>query len=307
MNRFMLCVLLAVGSIAMHSLAEPLRLDGKAYHPNAPIIWAATNTLPQSFVVYKVVPQSLSQAVISNAMAIGSFKPLNLIPSTDKALLHFQDNRDKTYMTRFLKIAPAQGWMSYYDGRTGGMPVKGVPTFEEADRLAMDYLRRLGGDPNQLAVKPRPRIEGTTTSFDKKGGHETNKVVHARGIILYREIDKIQLMGKCFSIEFGNNAKPSMFELNWKNLQPQHRYAIASSEKIINWIKAGKAVNPDFEPILIQAKTLAVTKITPLYLGDIGGVAQEIIYPFAQLEVVANAGTTNQVNFFLHCPIIETP
>ncbi|EEF63390.1 hypothetical protein Cflav_PD6025 [Pedosphaera parvula Ellin514] len=65
------------------------RLEGEVYHTSAPITWAATNGLPPSLMVYKTVPQSFSKGVVSNAMALGSFKPTNLIPVTDKGVIHF--------------------------------------------------------------------------------------------------------------------------------------------------------------------------------------------------------------------------
>ncbi|EEF63391.1 hypothetical protein [Pedosphaera parvula] len=154
-------------------------------------------------------------------------------------------------MTRFLKLISGPGVISYCNGRAEGTPVHGVLTFEEADRLAVDYVRQLGGDTNQLVAKPRPRIEGTTTSFDKKGGRQIGQVVNVRGLIIHRQVDSIQIHGNDgLTIQFGNDAKVSSLELNWKNLRPQNRYKTASPDTIKSWIKAGRAVNAGIEATL---------------------------------------------------------
>jgi len=140
MNRAWICTLALAGGIATSSEANGFTLDGEVYHPNAPIVWAATNAFPHSLMVYRIVPQKLSQSVISNAMAIGAFKPINLIADANKNVLHFQDSRDKTRMTKYLMIDPAAGSMRYFDNHARSSPVAGVPTFEEVDRLSADYF-----------------------------------------------------------------------------------------------------------------------------------------------------------------------
>jgi hypothetical protein len=173
---------------ALSSTADALRLEGEPFRTTAPLTWMATNRLPATLMIYKVSGQAFSPSVLSNAMAIGSFRAINRVTPVEKGLWHFQDKQDKTYMTRYLKVSPMQGWVRYYDGKAKGFPVEGVPTWERAESLAMDYLERLGGDTNQVG-RNTSRVEGTTTSFDGKGGEATNKVVHSRGLILYRQID----------------------------------------------------------------------------------------------------------------------
>lgn len=207
-------------------------------------------------------------------------------------------------MTRFLEISEKTGWVNYYDGHAEGNPSRGVPTFRDAEDLAVDYLNKLGVNTNQLIAKPWPRTQTEVTIIDKKGGREPTKEISMRGIFLFRQIDGIQISGDSFWIHFCNDAKPSMFQLTWPKLEPVKGYKTAKPEEILNWVRFGRAVNPEPEAKVVQDVPLAVTKITPYYLGKVGLTQQEIIYPYAKLELIADVGGTNRVTFYLHCPII---
>src|SRR6266487_5105165 len=206
-------LLFGASFIGYYGYADSLKLTGEPFRPMPPIVWAATNnTLPTTIWVLKCVPKPFSEMAISNAMAIGSFKPLNLMKSQEKGLLHFQDNRDKTYMTRFLKISSLNGAISYYNGRVEGKKIENVPTFEEAEKLAKDYFRSLGGDTKQILPKPISRTESTMRSLDRKTGKEGEGRVIRRGVIFYRQMHEIQVSGgSSFVIQFVSNAKiPSL-------------------------------------------------------------------------------------------------
>jgi len=301
-------VLLLFGATSI-GYCGSLDLNGLPFRPSAPITWAVTNHLPNSIWVLKSVPRPFSEIAISNAMAIGSFSPLNRIKSEEKGLLHFQDNRDKTYMTRYLKMSPLNGAISYYNGRADGKKIENVPTFEQAEKLAMDYFRRLGADTNQVLSKPISRTESTTRSLDKKTGREGQPTVKGRGIMLYRQIHGIEISGSWFHIEFVTDAKIPTLEMHWRNFEDARSYPVANANQLMQWVKAGMAVNPSPVPIPIEeinrAQKLTITKVTPYYLGDPHNQPQEFVYPFAEIEMVAENGNS-KTTFRLHCPIIET-
>jgi hypothetical protein len=282
--------------------ARAVSLEGERFQPDAPIEWRATNSLPERMAVYKVVPQSFSGAVISNAMALGSFKPTQRIRTPDKGLLYFEDNREN--MTRFLRIMPAQGWIRYHDNKAGGHPIRSVPSFEEVERLASSWFERLGGDVNELDPRPRPRSETTVTSFTRPGGQQISKLVGARWITMFRQIDGIDLSGKCFSIEFGNDARVKDLELSWRKLEPVKRYRTISKEQIMDHLKGGRAVIP---PVLLApppAKALKVTGVRPWYVGVTEGVPQDTIYPVVNVDMVATDKAGSNFEFTVQCPAI---
>jgi hypothetical protein len=313
----MIRIVLIMSALAVcHTFASPLAgsfpIGGEPFRPNTLVVWGVTNPLPHGLVVYEALPQSFSETTVSNAMAVGLFKPVNRITSADKGLIHFQDAADKFGMTRFLKIATAQGWMSYYNGRAGGVPVHGIPNSEVGRELAVDFLRRLGGGTNQIVAEGRSVMEGTIRSFDRKGGNETNKVVCTRGIILYRQLDGIEDRVSSFWINFGNDAKPVAFELKWRSLQVLQRYNTASPAVILNWIQAGRAQVPVNDSDIVpnapptsQAKQIVITKAVPVYIGATRNGTKEIICPYLQLDMVADIGGGSTHSFFLYCPAVE--
>ena len=281
--------------------ARAISLEGELFQPDAPIEWQVTNSLPEQMAVYKVVPQSFSGAVISNAMALGGFRPTQRIPGPDKGLLHFEDNREN--MTRFLRIMPAKGWIRYHDNKAGGHPIRGVPSFEEVERLALSWFERLGGDVKELDPKPWPRSETTVTSFTKPGGEQISKLVGARWMTMFRRIDGIDLGGKCFSIEFGNDARVKDLELSWRKLEPVERYRTIGKEQILDHLKAGRAVIPPVFLAPPPAKAFKVTGLRPWYVG-VRGVPQDTIYPVVNVDMVATDKAGNNFEFTVQCPAI---
>src|SRR6266498_205328 len=126
MNKNALTVLLLVLNTAAPPLAQNAVDVGEPYRSDAPIIWAATNALPKTVLVCKIESNTFSQAIVSNAMAIGSFQLINRMPWHEKSALHFRDKRES--WTRVLTITPRDGSISYYDKSAEGTPVRGVPS-----------------------------------------------------------------------------------------------------------------------------------------------------------------------------------
>jgi len=294
-------ILIIAGGAAVYS-ARAISLEGELFHPDAPIEWRATNSLPERMAVYKVVPQSFSGAVISNAMALGGFRPTQRVRTPDKGLLYFENNREN--MTRCLRIMPAQGWIRYFDNKGDGHPIRGVPSFEEVERLALSWLERLGGDARELDPRPGLRSETTVTSFTKLGGQQIGKGVSARWITMCRQIDGIDLGSRCFSIRFGNDARVADLELSWRKLELVERYRTMSKEQILDRLKSGRAVIP---PVVLPpppATALKVTGVRPLYIAVKNGVAQDTIYPVAIVQMTATTKTGSEFMFAVHCPAI---
>ncbi|HEY1718435.1 MAG TPA: hypothetical protein VGH42_09115 [Verrucomicrobiae bacterium] len=286
--------------------ADSLRLVGVAYLPptNLEITWSApTNELPHGLWVYKVIPQDFSMAVISNAMAIGSFQARDIINPRDTNMIHFQDRKDN--WRRRLEIVPSEGWIGYLDQWETKEPLKNVPSEDEATKLAMDYLFQLGIDRSQFVRKAR--INPTTVIRLHQGQKSPEEVVR-REVVLNRCIDGVEQTVGSFRITFGNNAKVEAFDLSWRNLQAYESHQLATANEIIGLIKGGQAVIPlpefDFTQ-LDQAKKLTIAKITPYYWGEWPSDPQDFVYPFAQLEMTADLGNTN-FNFQLRCPILST-
>jgi hypothetical protein len=279
---------------------------GKPFIPgNVPVEWRATNGL-KTLWVHKVIPQNLSSAVISNAMVAGTLKPLDRVPQKDKSLIYFQDRKRVEEATRFLQISPQAGWIHYREtGATSGVHIEGVPSVEEAERLGLELLFKLGIDRTQFEPGPRPNGAGGFSKIEPDG---TLRFIgtNVRHICFIRQIDGISFTGNGMSggfwVEFGNNAQPTEFELVWRNLVPYELRPVASDSQILEFVRTGKAVcSPDAD--LRKAKKFVIKSLTPQYLGASGDEPQELVYPLASMDVEAEL-STNKLDFELTCPIL---
>jgi hypothetical protein len=310
MRRVIVClVALAISQLAAF-VASGLDLkdgpfDGTPFHLNVPINWGVTATLHESFTVYKIVTERVPQAVVSNAMVVGSFKSRNLIRSQDKNLIEFRDAPKKEDLTRFLRMSANRGWVKYNDNRAEERPVRGVPSFEEADERTLRYLILFGCNTNQIAPKPRPHHESAFETYDKPGGRLIAKGVSRRYVCLFRQLDGIPITDDYFSVDFGNDAKPIALEMNWPPLQPVQRYRTATRDEILQFLKSGRAFYPVWpeQPEVSSAKAVTIRSIQYLYKRATGAVKQELLRPYASLGMEANVDG-KLVKFGLNCPII---
>jgi hypothetical protein len=300
---------LQIALLALPSLAGASQppLEGQPFRPSqVEIEWKApTNDFPKKLWVYKIVPQSFSGAVISNAMAIGSFEPRHLLNPRDKNLLQFQNSRERP--TRYLRIAPASGWMTYYDGQAKAEmtePVEGVPDVREAEFLARDYLQKLGIDRLQILSR-RGYASDQTRAKVAKDGTDVNPEVIARGVSLVRQVDGIAFYGRGnlggFWIDFGNKRRVAAFDLLWRGLLPADLHDTASAAEIVERIQAGESVL-QVPKNLSAAKRLTILEVTPYYLGTPWEKPQDFLYPVAALKVAV--GTSEDDTVELLCPFL---
>lgn len=293
-------IVLILVSIVAPSRGEDLTLDGQQFLTHAAIRWEDTNTLPTSLMVYKVVPQKFDSTVISNAMKIGEFKSLNKV-SSPKGTVWFQDKKDARFMTRYLKIFPEAGSMNYYDRHAEGSPARNVPSFEEAESLAVSYLQKFGIEKSQIIEKPRPRSQTETSVFSKQGGEEVRKEITMRGIILFRQVNGIQVAGNYFLINFCNDGKPSMFELRWPKLVASKEFQAATRQEITILIQNGKTVNPIPDSISPGTREITIKNTSIHYFGRGDADRQKMVFPFVVLDIATDQGIAQ-----LHCPILSS-
>jgi hypothetical protein len=297
MSRYLVIV---VSFIYLSSLADLFRPEAEHFHPNAPIVWAVTNKLPSSVEIYETVQTNFSKSVLSNAMVMGSFRPIDMT-SQSKDMIVFE-SRKNTVLVRCLRLSQTQGSVDYFKSQTNYASVHGVPSFDEAKRLALNYLHLFGGDTNQVSSKPSPRTEQTVSSYDKQGGTMTNRAVSARGIILSRVINGIDCSDSLF-IEFGNDATVIMLKLNWRYLKPHLLIKTPGKNEILNMLKAGKAAvlpNVNGDDVPADARTFTIVKATPVYRLQ---NARDVVYPFSDFEVIAGS-KTNATSFYIECPFV---
>jgi hypothetical protein len=185
-----------------------------------------------------------------------------------------------------------------------------IPTNKILVRRAWTCAAQLGVDPAEIMFKEM------TSRFNRDGNGEdiTNQVCGC-GVYLSHQLDGISFWGngengdgEGFWIEFGSRGQVRAFSLVWPDLKRSELQQTASPQQIIACIRAFKTMSlPNgnetdyFGRIknLAKAKKLTITKITPYYSEGIYGKAPAndeppgIVMPIAELEVVADFGSSN--------------
>lgn len=285
---------------------------------NPEIIWTArTSNSRKTLWIYKVVPQNFPLSAISNLMVMGSFT--NQITSTKQPLRFVNASN-----TCNLFVNPSQGCIEYWNefapanhwDKTNHLweQVKGVPSQNQVEKLALKFLKQFGIQRDDLAQKSNGHLltfgeKQTRSYFDRRRGKDIDDEIIERGIFFNRQIDGVNfagigLGGGC-EIEFGNHANIANLKLVWRNLRPCEQRRVANPDEIISYIRDGQAVmthknlvNP------ADIKELTITDYSPLYMGVNGDDTQDLVYPFAQVEAIANLGTNN-VDIQIYCPILS--
>jgi hypothetical protein len=284
------------------------------------IVWAVpTNVWPVDKIwSYKVIPQEFSEAVISNAMTLGSFTSNDRVKlpadalALDRKALCFGNKAE----TKWLVVLPTLGYIKFYnqDAEAKAVsavknvpePVVGVPDLSEATRLGLKYARFLGIDISQFARKPKSHDFDlhwvvTTRGWTDQKTKKENSDIQDFGIDFTRSIDGIELSGYGdLYVEFGNNAKVHELELSWRNLQ---RYELldtfVTSEQIVKSIQNGQTALPRLADWPVnQIQTLTITNATPRYGRKPGDEPMDFVVPALQLDAIVDTGKTNTYFWF---------
>jgi hypothetical protein len=309
MTPFLAAVLVASADVATTADQTWLKGFAEFKRPGVEVVWAApSNDLPAALWFYKVIPQDFTGTLTSNLMAIGG---LTVADSKDASKTSFC-TQDKS---RSLLIVPANGWIQYWDSKAAVVKgaIEGVPTPDEAKKMAVQVLARLGFPCSGLA-----NIPGTTnllafsddreqTRFDPTRGKAVTET-SARGVYLVRQVDGIPMAGIGIGggahVKFGNRGKIAQIELVWRNLQRIERRKVATTSEIVEWIKDGRAVMTRGTTVdSSSVKKLIVKNISPLYASASGSERQNFVSPFAKIKALAQVGETN-APVILYCPII---
>jgi hypothetical protein len=296
------------------SFANSLERFSPNFSTNTEILWRApTNDLPKSFWIYKrLQPHPFSATVISNAIVLASLQSKGFPkPSTND--FYMWEDKSPNYpgpIPNYFSIIPKSATISY------GLPHPGtnttdIPSDKVLVQRAWACAVQLGVNSEQIAFKEM------TSSFnqDENYNNLTNQLC-GRGVFLSRKLDGILFWSSGtededvggFWIEFGSHGQVRAFSLVWPDLERSELQQIASPQQIIACIRTQKIIvipNANEETYFQRIKKLAtakkfiITKITPYYIeGRLGETPTndsppEIIEPIAELEAVADFGSSN--------------
>jgi hypothetical protein len=282
---------------------------------NIPLKWQASlGSLPASGTVYQVVSGSFEPAIISNMLSVAGFTENDRTKCTEgfaegKKSLCFQ-NREQT---RYLSFVPSDGRILFGHERAvvrERQRLEGVPSDEEALRLAEAILPKLGIDGRELARqkgKDKLRCTGAVrrwSYFDKTQGKLVTVVI-AREVFLIRSFGGIPSVGMGGGggiwFTFGNHGQLAELDLAWRAVKPKAIYPVATRDQFLKCLQDGKCVYNS--PESLDIKGLVITEIAPYYLEAPSGEPQVEIHPIAEIEAEAQLTSTN-LPVRLYCPLL---
>jgi|ERR1017187_910403 hypothetical protein len=284
------------------------------YSEKLQVEWkVATNSLPPTVAIFKVVPASFSPAVISNVVRMTSFTSSNRIQSfgpreefpPGSVFFQSQDERSS------LNIVPFYGGIRF-DARNDPQTLhdrEEIPDEARAYELGTNILRQLELPPGEVQIRkdqqPRAVFLGGTSSMTC--------------VLFGRRLDNIpcELNPGALRVGFGSHERVTLLELSWPGVKAEKRYPVATGGQIMAWIREGRARVQSLDgPIEARVvgppsiKRLAIKGIRLHYSSFIleseGGEEKpaDRLYPYAVLDTEAEFGPGDIETFPLICPVV---
>lgn len=253
------------------------------YSPKLKIVWAATNSLPATVKVFKVVPASFSPVAISNLTAIGGSADLK------------------------------RGLMNLYQPLDGRSPLEKVPDRARAFELATNLLVKLGIPTDELISqdgKPLAWYFGGKVTHHDKATHSSATEPSSMGVRFGRVVNGLECFGQQISFEFGSREKLTQLSASWCGLQLVQSCSVASADQIVHWIKEGRARAQAVETT--GSRWIKVADIKNVIIRDVEACYDagedpptRNLYPYANIMVEVEFSKDDHEMIGLFCPIIK--
>ncbi|MDB6025399.1 MAG: hypothetical protein JWM68_1622 [Verrucomicrobiales bacterium] len=281
---------------------------------NVPVIWkASTNQLPASFTIYKrLLPRTFSAAIISNALAVANW-PTRIVPapSTNRFILWDKTREGDDPWAGSFAVNPEYASIAFVARLRQNGSSNDLPTDDVVAKQAWDIASKLDLPKAELAATP---LSTYICDYDEHG--RSRNAPCGRNIWLSRRLNGISFGrdgdhaygSDGLYLQLGSHGTVRSFNLVWHNLKAVTKEVTATSQQIIQCIRARHApVLPNdgqddqfFQRIelLSHAKSINITNITAYYgegrFGEHVGDQETplIMTPFAELAAVADLGTS---------------
>lgn len=281
-----------VFSFAATSIAVTLPFEQEFvepfYAPKAEIVWAATNQLPATVRIFKVVPANFSAAAISNLTALSG------------------------------SANSKRGRMDLYKQTDARLPLERVPDKARAYELGTNLLASLEIPTTELlAESGRPKAgfyPGTRGHMDKV----TRKMITepcTMGVSFRRVLDGIECFGQQVRMRYESQELLTQLEVRWHGVRPDKTCSVATSDQIVSWIKEGRARAHPIETTgsrwiaVADIKKIIIRQVRVCYDADPNWENPEkfsnYLYPYAGIEVEVEFAPNDRETFGISCPIIK--
>jgi hypothetical protein len=291
---------------------------------NLVVRWRAQrHPWPERLRTYRVVPTKFSTEAISNLMAMGSFTEKDkrdFWPSGKDGVIF-----EKPFSS--LRISFVGGEIEYSSPYKTEL-AKNVPGTNDLIRLTTNLLQSIGIDASEIARRDDGRLRITwpdptdSYTFFYPPDHTIISNIQSRMVLVGRALDGVQCRGDGGDarIEFGEQGVVRSLWLYWRSVERERSYSAATPQKIIQWIREGKAfqmhmIASDGRERVIDwpaVKSLTVTNATAYYWGDSffereragKPILPSRVYPYAEISGTVDIGATN-IYVEIMCPVID--
>jgi hypothetical protein len=293
---------------------------------NLVVRWKASkHPWPKSLWVYRVLPTMFAPDVLSNLMALGHFTESDRKDFSTNALFY-----GNWLGAPNLRISSTEGEIEYNGGQRNFSLTdlaKDIPETNELFQLTTNFLPKLGIHFSDIAktADGKPKIsfvEDEQSMWPANGGTAITNIAF-RGSSVTRLLNGVEYSrgdgGRC-SLCFGEHGRLISIALHWRDVEPDKQYSAATPERIIKWIREGKAIQKhlpgewngteatiDWRTV----KKLTITKATAYYWGETffgdrehRPILPSSVLPYAELSGTVDTGKTNLV-VELFCPVID--
>ncbi len=288
--------------------------------------WAlAVTSLPAEAWIWRRVPGSFDESVVSNLVALGPFTRAHATnnlgegPFPDSSMVFYQNAETRKHLGLF----PSFGWFYFEDARASFIPkesTNNAPGEQEAIKLALPWVAKLGLQSNQFARMPGSVQLRTVQAverrkhFNPQTGKPLEEII-SRSISFIRRLDGLDFGGigaeAGFTIEFGHDGSIIRMELVWPRLERWKIVPVCNQAQLEQQIrqceaKIAKLQSMTIEKLLPRAKTLRIVALTPLYQGARGEEPPDFVEPFLAVESRLSDGTEEQTLHF-NCRLLVEP
>jgi hypothetical protein len=258
------------------------------YAPKLQVVWAATNKLPATAKIFKVVPASFSPSAISNLTAMGGSADLK------------------------------RGWMNLDRPTDARLPLEKVPDEVRAYELGTNFLAKLEIPVGELMSEGGKPVAWYSPGMRGHMDKATRKTITepcTMGVQFQRMLDGIECFGQQVRIQFESREAITQLEVRWHGVQADKTCAVATPDQIVSWIKEGRARAHPVETTgsrwikVADIKKVTIRQVRLFYDADPNWENPEkfpnYLYPYAGIEVEVEFSPADRETLGISCPIIK--
>ena len=282
-------ILHSLCGLFMQAATLPFERDGEPFYSSKfEVVWAATNQLPKTVRIFRVVPSNFSRSAVSYLESIGGF------------------------------VAPKQGAMNFYKPGDVGMLLTNVPDKTRAYELGTNVLAIFGVPFSELENdngRVRARFSpGTRGRFDRITRQHITEP-HTMGVSFRRTVDGLRCNDQQVRLQYESRESLTQLEVRWHGLQPTKECVVLSSDQIISWIKEGHARAHAVETT--GSRWIKVADIRKVTIRDIvicynaapdwrnDDKLPEHLYPYANIQSEVEFSSDDRETVWFSTPVIK--